>query len=237
MPDAATRDRLLRRIGLTEAPAPDAARLRTVHRAFVLSVPYENIAVQLGETEPLGPYALVQRILAGGRGGYCFEANTVLQTLLEAVGFTIERREGIVGPRDAHHRGEPVNHMALIAHTPDAGPFIAEAGLGEGPLDPLPLTAGPVTAGAFRFTIERDSEGWWVAQHAYGSIPGFRFSDMPATLVRGPAGNDRHDGGIDDITAGQAVDPPGRVHHRQGVGLRTHQAGTSGMVGVADQAP
>jgi hypothetical protein len=28
MPDAATRDRLLRRIGLTEAPAPDAAGLR-----------------------------------------------------------------------------------------------------------------------------------------------------------------------------------------------------------------
>ncbi len=183
MLDVATRIRLLHRIGLTEAPAADAAGLRTVHRAFVLSVPYEDIAVQLGESEPLDPHALVQRILSGGRGGYCFEANTVLQALLEALGFTVERRQGIVGPRDARRRSEPVNHMALVVNTPDAGSFIAEAGLGEGPLDPLPLTAGAVTDGVFQFTIERDGDGWWVAQHAYGSIPGFWFSDMPATLA------------------------------------------------------
>jgi arylamine N-acetyltransferase len=46
MLDAATRDQLLRRIGLTEVPAAGAAGLRTVHRAFVSRVPYENIAVQ-----------------------------------------------------------------------------------------------------------------------------------------------------------------------------------------------
>jgi N-hydroxyarylamine O-acetyltransferase len=189
--DAATRDRLLRRIGLTEAPAADATGLRMVHRAFVSRVPYEDLAVQLGESRPLEPLGLVQRVLHGGRGGYCFEANTVLQTLLEGLGFGVERRQGIVGPRDAHARGEPINHMALMVHTPDAGPFIAEAGLGEGPLDPLPLAVGRVNAGAFEFSIERagdgddggDGDGWWVRQHPFGSVPGFRFSDAPATLA------------------------------------------------------
>lgn len=132
-----------------------AGGLRTVHRAFVVNVPYEDLAVQLGESEPLDTPALVRRILSGGRGGYCFEANT----------------------------GEPTNHMALVVRTPDAGQFIAEARLGEGPLDPLPLTAGPVEAGAFHFMIDRDGEGWWVGQHAYGSIPGFWFSDTPASLA------------------------------------------------------
>jgi N-hydroxyarylamine O-acetyltransferase len=183
MSDTAIRDRMLHRIGLTEVPTADADGLRSVHRAFVLHVPYENIAVQLGESEPLDPQALVRRVLHGGRGGYCFEANTVLQTLLETLGFVVERRRAIVGSRDAYRTGEPTNHLALIVHTPHAGPFIAEAGLGEGPLDPLPLTAGPVASGAFQFVIERDSEGWWVAQHPYGSIPGFWFSDMPATLA------------------------------------------------------
>jgi len=117
MLEPATRDRLLRRIGLTRAPAGDAAGLRTLHRAFVSRVPYEALAVQLGEAGPLAPLDLVQRMLHGGRGGYCFEANTVLHALLEAVGFTVERREGNVGPRDAHARGEPTNHLALIAHT------------------------------------------------------------------------------------------------------------------------
>lgn len=72
---------------------------------------------------------------------------------------------------------------ALVVHTPDAGPFIAEAGLGEGPLDPLPLVPGTVTADAFEFRIERAGDGWWVAQHPFGSIPGFRFSDSLATLA------------------------------------------------------
>ena len=53
--------------------------------------------------------------------------------------------------------------MALVVHTADAGPFIAEAGLGEGPLDPLPLADGPVRSDRFDYMIERDGDGWWVA--------------------------------------------------------------------------
>ena len=183
MLDDITRDRLLERIGLTDMPAPDSAGLRVVHRAFVSHVPYEALAVQLGESEPLDPHALVTRVLSGGRGGYCFEANTVLLSLLEALGFAVERRQGVVGPREAHAAGAPTNHLALVVHTPDAGPFIAEAGWGEGPLDPLPLVEGSVRVGLFTFAIERLSDGWWVQQHEFGTSAGFRFADAPATLA------------------------------------------------------
>ncbi len=183
MLDDITRDRLLQRIGLTGRPAPDATGLRAVHRAFVSHVPYEDLAVQLGESEPLDPLALVKRVLRGGRGGYCFEANTVLQSLLEALGFAVERRQGIVGARDAHDAGAPTNHLALLVDTPDAGLFIAEAGWGEGPLDPMPLREGSVRAGPFTFQIERLSDGWWVGQHEFGSSAGFWFADASATLA------------------------------------------------------
>ncbi len=129
------------------------------------------------------PSGLVERVLNGGRGGYCFEANTVLGTLLESLGFTVERRQGIVAERDAHRRGELTNHMALVARTPAGQSFVADAGLGEGPLEPLPLAPGTFTSGSFQFTIERDGEGWWVAQHSFGSIPGFWFSDAPAAMA------------------------------------------------------
>jgi N-hydroxyarylamine O-acetyltransferase len=175
---AETRGRLLRRIGLSSVPGADEAGLRQVHRAFVSKIPYEDLAAQLGEFAPLDPHRLVQRVLHGGRGGYCFEVHT----LLEALGFTVERREGIVAERDAHGRGELTNHMALVVRTPQGRPFIAEAGLGEGALDPLPLAPGTITSGAFEFTIERHGDGWWVAQHSLGSIPGFWFSDVPAAL-------------------------------------------------------
>ena len=66
-----TTERLLARIGIDRAPEPDAAGLRAVHRAFLSSVPYEGLAVQLGESGPLDPAALAEHMLAGGRGGYC----------------------------------------------------------------------------------------------------------------------------------------------------------------------
>jgi N-hydroxyarylamine O-acetyltransferase len=183
--DTDTRDRLLHRIGLESAPPATASGLRQVHRAFVSHIPYENLAIQLGETEALDPEELVQRVLRGGRGGYCFEVNSVLHALLESLGFTVERRQAIVGAREAHVRGEPTNHMALVVDTPDEGRFIAEAGWGEGPLDPLPLAEGTATSGAFERRLVRDGEGdgWWLTQHEFGSTAGFRFADAPASLA------------------------------------------------------
>ena len=180
--DAATRDRLLRRIGLAQPPPADADGLRATMRAYVTSVPFEDLAVQLGESGALDPPALVERVLHGGRGGYCFEVNTVLFCLLESLGFEVERREAIVGERSAFASGEPTNHLALVVRTPDAGQFITEAGWGEGPVEPLPLAPGHHRVGAFEYGVERDGDGWWVAQHDRGSTPGYRFGDRPAAL-------------------------------------------------------
>lgn len=174
---------MLRRIGLDSVPTADVDGLRTVHRAYVSHVPFEDLAVQLGESAPLDPDALVERVLTGGRGGYCFEVNTVLALLLETLGFGVERRQAIVGPRGAHAAGEPTNHLALVVHTAGGEAFIAEGGWGEGPVEPLPLTEGRVGVGAFTFAIEREGDGWWVGQHEHGSSPGFRFADAPATLA------------------------------------------------------
>ena len=183
MPDDATIDELLRRIGLEGRPAPDAAGLRAVHRAFVSRLAYDGLTAQLGEHAPLDPEALVARTLATGRGGYCFEINTILLTLLEALGFGMERREGIVGDREAFAGGEPTNHLALVATTRDGESYICDAGWGEGPLEPLPLRAGTYAQGPLGWTVERDGEdGWWVGQHAWGSSPGFRFGDAAVPL-------------------------------------------------------
>src|SRR5687767_14003523 len=125
---ALTRDLLLRRIGLEQAPVADSVGLREIHRAFLTHVPYVAMTVQLGESQPLHPPALVDRVLNGGRGGYCFEVNSVFKVLLEAVGFTVERRVGYVGDRDRRATGGPANHMVLVVDTPDDGRYIADAG-------------------------------------------------------------------------------------------------------------
>lgn len=180
----ALRDRLLQRIGLDEPPEADAEGLRLVHRAFVSSVPYENLTVQLGESRPLDRDELCARMTTGGRGGYCFEVNTVLRSLLEDLGFEVEGHRSIVGPRESFAEGEPTNHMALVATTPAGEAFVVEAGRGDGFLDPLPLAGGTVRQGPFPWTIERDGDGWWVvAEHEFTSTPGYRFLDAPVELA------------------------------------------------------
>jgi N-hydroxyarylamine O-acetyltransferase len=184
VPDAGLIDPLLAHLGFDERPAPDTDGLRVVHRAFVSRLAYDGLTAQLGEHAELDPSALVERTLRTGRGGYCFEINTIMLTLLRALGFDVERREGIVDVREAFAGGAATNHLALVATTRDGARFVCDAGWGEGPLEPVALREGMQRQGPFTWTVERDGDGWWVGQHAWGSSPGFRFGDAAVPLER-----------------------------------------------------
>ena len=100
-------------------------------------MPYEDLAVQLGETGPLDRVVLAERVLRDGRGGYCFELNTLFAALLRGLGFDVAHHQAVVG-------GEgPTNHMALVVDI-DGAPWLADAGFGEGFLEPLPLREGRI---------------------------------------------------------------------------------------------
>ena len=162
---------LLARIGLDDAPAADVDGLRRIHRAYLERVPYEDLAVQLGETGPLDEARLAERVLHDGRGGYCFELNTLLAALLRGVGFLVTHHRAVVGGE-----GLP-NHMALLVHL-EGERWLADAGLGEGFLDPLPFREGEHRIGPFTYTLAReDQRSWWLGQHEWGSVNGFRMTE------------------------------------------------------------
>jgi N-hydroxyarylamine O-acetyltransferase len=145
-----------------------------LHRAYVGSVPYEALAVQLGESGPLDEDELAARV-TGGLGGYCFELNTVLHALLREAGFTVERRE-------AHVNGsELCNHMALVV-TVGTEQYLADAGLGVGPLDPVLLRDAHSAPGPLRWRVERTDGGWRLIEHEHGSITDVVFGDVAADL-------------------------------------------------------
>lgn len=179
-------DDLLRRIGLTGLPAPTTAGLIELHRAFVSAVPYENLEIQLGRARALDRREVATRVAGpDGRGGYCFESNGLLAGLLEAAGFDVALHEAVVGPRD---EPAPVNHMALVV-TLDRARVLADAGLGEGFLEPLPLTPGRHERPPLRWTVEDEPDGgWWIGHHRWGSFPGFRIDPRPV----GPGAFDPH---------------------------------------------
>ena len=78
------------RIGYTGPREPTLAVLRNLHRLHPAAIPFEAIDVLLGRQIALDPAALQAKMIAGGRGGYCFEQNLLLRAALTAMGFEVK---------------------------------------------------------------------------------------------------------------------------------------------------
>src|SRR6476661_1145513 len=87
--DAFDLDGWLSRIGLQRPLTPTLETLRAVVAAHATTVPFENIDVLLGRVPRLDLASLQRKIVASGRGGYCFELNTLLRAGLMELGFNV----------------------------------------------------------------------------------------------------------------------------------------------------
>src|SRR6266545_5736889 len=79
------------RIGYDGALAPTRVVLEALHLAHATSIPFENLDVVLGRPIRLDLASLQAKVVAGGRGGYCFEHNTLFAAALEVAGFDVHR--------------------------------------------------------------------------------------------------------------------------------------------------
>jgi N-hydroxyarylamine O-acetyltransferase len=185
-------DGYLRRLGLAHPGEPSAAGLRALHAAHVERVSYEALEIQLGRPTTVDPYESAERIVARHRGGYCYHLNGAFSVLLEALGYDVRwHRAGVENPGDAEYPGpERANHLALTVHgLPDdrnpAGDWFADAGLGDGLHEPLPLADGEYVQGPFRYRLRRSEHepGAWRFDHdPGGSFVGMDFRAARATV-------------------------------------------------------
>ena len=119
----------LRRIGHEGPRAPTLATLRGIIAAHAATIPYENIDVLLGRPPRLDLESLQRKMIAGGRGGYCFEQNMLLRAGLLALGFTVTSLVACVIRARASDAPVYATHMALRVDLPE-GPFLADVGFG-----------------------------------------------------------------------------------------------------------
>jgi N-hydroxyarylamine O-acetyltransferase len=169
----------LARIGFDGAPRPDLATLKAVHRAHLQAIPYENLDVRLGRPGGIEVEGAFAKLVTAGRGGWCYEMNGLLGWALEAIGFQVTRLCGAVmrGERGDEAIG---NHLVLKVDL-DGQAWIADVGLGDGILEPIPLTEGPHRVAGFDFRLERLDPRWWrLHNHEMGGAKHFDFTLEPA---------------------------------------------------------
>lgn len=159
-------DAFLDRLEYREPVRPDPATLRNLHRAWRLRVPYENLDLQLGRTIQLDQEALIDKFTRRRRGGLCYEMNGALALLLRAAGFEVTVVEGAV-LRSTRGEGQWGNHIALLIDV-DGGTWLADTGIGDAFLEPLPMREGTYRQGELPFRIERLDDGTWRMHHHPG---------------------------------------------------------------------
>jgi N-hydroxyarylamine O-acetyltransferase len=173
----------LDRIGFKGVARPDLATLRALHRGHALAISYENLDVQLGRPVTTDPAAAFDKIVHGRRGGWCYEMNGLLGSVLDEVGFKVTRLAG--GVHRAVRGDETVgNHLVLLVEV-DGEPWIADVGFGDGPRDPYPLRDGEIACDGYVYRLERLDTDWWrLNNHPNGGAPSFDFTTDPADPAR-----------------------------------------------------
>ncbi|WP_411107513.1 arylamine N-acetyltransferase family protein [Streptomyces sp. cmx-4-9] len=138
---------------------PDLRTLKEVHRAHTGAITFESLDVLFGRPVALDVKAVEDKLVRRGRGGYCYEQNTLLAAALERIGFEVTGR----GARN-RTRGDsltPVTHAVLVA-TVDGEPWLCDAGFGyQGPCEPVPLgqPGEPVLQGGWTYRVREEEHG------------------------------------------------------------------------------
>ena len=176
----------LDRLGIELAPgAVDLDALCRLQRAHLERVPFETIDIVRGRPPGIDPVVSAQRIL-GGRGGYCYHLNGAFSALLAWLGLDVTRHlAGVHGGTVADPPGPNGNHLGLIVHALDGETLLVDAGLGDGPAEPLPLVEGEHDQRGFRYRLGPSPFGagmWRFGHEPGGGFVGFDVTTQAAAI-------------------------------------------------------
>lgn len=172
----------LHRIDYSGPTEPTAETLCRLHRAHMLTVPFENLDIALHRAILLDRDKLVNKIVRERRGGFCYELNGAFAALLEELGFQVTLLSARV-PRDDGSESPEFDHLVLRVDLEE--PWLADVGFGDFILEPLRLTVDleqMQDAGVFRIR-ERDGDLHIEKLQANGEpVEQYRFTLEPRRL-------------------------------------------------------
>ncbi|MDE2332308.1 MAG: arylamine N-acetyltransferase [Bradyrhizobium sp.] len=166
-------DAYLARIGVGRPVSLDVDSLSTLHRAHLMAFTWEALDAFMGWPASIAPAAAFAKMVEGKRGGWCYEMNGLFGAALAALGFRVTRLCGGVN-RETMGDIAIGNHLTLRVDLDR--PYLAEVGLSDSIVEPVPLAVGPISQRGFDFSISPTDDGWLrFHNHANGLAPSFDF--------------------------------------------------------------
>ncbi len=169
----------LARIGYSGPTTPASQTLRAIHRAHLLTVPFENLDIELGRKIVVSEDATVRKVVELRRGGFCYELNGAFASLLRALGFRVTLLSARVAGEGGRESAE-FDHLTLRVDLEE--PWLADVGFGDSFLEPVRMESGREQqdpAGKFRLVklgermqLEKgQSDGSWKPQYSFSLQP------------------------------------------------------------------
>lgn len=184
----------LARIKIDRPVSLDLHSLSRLHRAHLMTFTFEALDAFMGWPSSITPASAFAKMVEGRRGGWCYEMNGLFGAALDALGFRVTR---LCGGVNREQLGDIAigNHLTLRVDL-DC-PYLAEVGVADAIVEPVPLDIGPISQRGFEFSIVSTQDGWLrFNNHAHGIAHSFDFrvdySDeaamaaMHAWLMRDP---------------------------------------------------
>ncbi len=168
----------LQRIEFSGTPKPDLDTLRQIHHQHLLTIPYENLDVQLSRPLDFDIERIFDKLVHRRRGGWCYEMNGLMGWALQQIGFDVTRMSGAV-MRASQGDQQLGNHLVLEVNLEQ--PYLADVGLGDGVREPIPINPGSYRQGYLQHRLELMDDGFWrFHNHAYSNVDSFDFKHAPA---------------------------------------------------------
>jgi N-hydroxyarylamine O-acetyltransferase len=169
----------LQRIDYHGSLHPTLATLRSLHRAHLFAVPYENFDIHLGRRLTLDVEQIFAKIVWARRGGWCYEMNGLFAWVLREIGFQVDLLAAAV---NRHRQGDGAEdgHLLLLVHLDQ--PYVVDVGFGDAMLEPLPLHPGEYQQRGLIYRLSQEAGRWIFHNHQYSGSQIFDFTLQPRSL-------------------------------------------------------
>ncbi len=154
-------DAYFERIGYTGRPSPDLDTVRELITLHIQSIPFENLNPFLGWPVDIDLPSVERKLVREGRGGYCYEQNTLFRAVLENIGIAVTGLAARVLWQVPENHQPAQSHMMLRAEIA-GNPYLVDVGFGaQTPTAPLRLDieTGQCTSHGF-YRLRRAEVGY-----------------------------------------------------------------------------
>lgn len=176
-------DKYLQRIHIKRPEPPSGDFLAELMHRHLMSIPFENLDIGRNVRISMDTMHLYEKIVTDGRGGFCFELNSLFACLLKALNFSVTLASARVFNAGENKYGPEFDHLILLVNLDEC--YLVDVGFGDSFRKPLPLPHGRQknACDTYKITTLPSPATYLVQRQAErGWQPLFRFAGTPRKL-------------------------------------------------------